>query len=71
MSCPNLLNIDIEYCDDVVKTYYAYRKFEVKNGENRGFFLNNEKIILNGLLDQGYYFPNGLTPRSYKDYEER
>ena len=69
ITCPNLLNIDIEYCDDVVKTYYAYRKFEVKNGENRGFFLNNEKIILNGLLDQGYYFPNGLTPRSYKDYE--
>lgn len=67
---PYLYDITIRYEDDEVKSYFGFRKIEAKNGEDKGIYLNNKKIILNGLLDQGYYFPNGLTPRSYDDFEK-
>lgn len=66
---PCLNTVTIEFERDIIISYFAFRKIEVKNGENRGIYLNNKKIILNGILDQGYYYPNGLTPRSYYDYE--
>lgn len=65
---PYLYAVYVNYVKDNVTTYFGFRKFEARKGENRGFYLNDKKIILNGVLDQGYYFPNGLTPRSYDDY---
>ena len=51
---------------DTVHSYFALRKWETKP-DARGvlrFFLNDRPILLNGLLDQGYW-PEGLyTPPS-------
>ena len=51
---------------DTVHSYFALRKWETKP-DARGvlrFFLNEKPILLNGLLDQGYW-PEGLyTPPS-------
>ena len=51
---------------DTVHSYFALRKWECR-GDRRGvkrFFLNGKPILLNGLLDQGYW-PEGLyTPPS-------
>lgn len=66
---PHLYPITIFYEHDKVESYFGLRKIEVKHHEEKGIYLNDKKVILNGLLDQGYYFPNGLTPRSFKDYE--
>ena len=51
---------------DTVHSYFALRKWECRE-DGRGikrFFLNGKPILLNGLLDQGYW-PEGLyTPPS-------
>ena len=51
---------------DTVHSYFALRKWECRE-DRRGikrFFLNGKPILLNGLLDQGYW-PEGLyTPPS-------
>ena len=51
---------------DTVHSYFALRKWECRE-DRRGikrFFLNGKPILLNGLLDQGYW-PDGLyTPPS-------
>ena len=51
---------------DIVHSYFALRKWECRE-DGRGikrFFLNGKPILLNGLLDQGYW-PEGLyTPPS-------
>ena len=51
---------------DTVHSYFALRKWETKPDARgvRRFFLNDKPILLNGLLDQGYW-PEGLyTPPS-------
>ena len=51
---------------DTVHSYFALRKWECKEDAKgiRRFFLNGRPILLNGLLDQGYW-PEGLyTPPS-------
>ena len=68
---PYLYDVQISYKNDFIKSYFGFRKIEVK--EDNGIsavYLNNKRIILNGLLDQGYYYPNSLTPSSYDDYEK-
>ncbi len=67
---PYLYNVKISYLEDEIESYFGFRKIEIK--EKYGVFavfLNNNKVIINGVLDQGYYYPNSLTPSSYKDYE--
>lgn len=67
---PYLYDVLITYKEDKIKSYFGFRKIEVK--ENNGvsvIYLNNKEVILNGLLDQGYYYPNSLTPSSILDYE--
>lgn len=68
---PYLYTVDIFFKADHVLSYFGYRKIEVKtkNGKS-AIYLNNKEVILNGLLDQGYYYPNGLTPTCYAQYEE-
>lgn len=69
---PYLYDVRLTFGEDVVKSYFGYRKIEVKKDASNqpGIYLNNKRIILNGLLDQGYYFLGNLTPGSYKDYED-
>ena len=68
---PFLYQVKISLANDKVSSYFGLRKFSVQdfNGQ-KSFYLNDEPLIINGLLDQGYFFLGNLTPRSYKDYEK-
>lgn len=65
---PNLYMVIIKCDDDEVKSYFGLRKFStvLKDGK-RYFAINDEPVFLNGLLDQGYYYGGGYTPKSNKD----
>jgi len=63
---PDLYDIEIEYGEDAIKSYFGMRKFERKPdsfGIMR-FYLNNKPYFLSGVLDQGYYPDGLLTPPS-------
>lgn len=64
---PVLYDLVIKTPNDKINSYFAFRKFEIKNNL---FYLNNEPIFINGLLDQGYFVDGILTPCSYKEYED-
>ena len=67
---PYLYHLEVRYGLDLVKSYSAIRKIEIR-AENGlpGVFLNGRRIFLNGVLDQGY-FPEGIyvpaDPRAYE-----
>jgi beta-galactosidase/beta-glucuronidase len=58
---PHLYDLTISLGDDEVKSYFGMRKVSVgpdKNGITR-ILLNNEFVLHNGVLDQGYW-PDGI-----------
>ena len=60
-----LYQIEIETKEDKIKSYFGLRTIKIINEE---VYLNNQKIFLNGLLDQGYY-PEGIyTVSTYDNY---
>ena len=62
---PSLYFVELKNKNDVVNTYFALRKVELRDGF---IYLNNKKIFLNGVLDQGYY-PEGIyTVSDYSSY---
>ncbi len=64
---PFLYDLEIKTKNDVVKSYFAMRKFSTNE---KYFLLNNKPYFINGLLDQGY-FPDGIyTPASYQAYQD-
>ena len=67
---PYLYPLTIQVGDDIVKSYFAMRKFSIMNDENNipRLALNNKPIFMKGILDQGYYKNGLLTPESYNDY---
>ncbi|MGN0527845.1 MAG: glycoside hydrolase family 2 protein [Eubacterium sp.] len=68
---PFLYKVVFKYKKDVIKSYFAMRKFSVGN-DNKGvprLFLNNKPYFHNGLLDQGYYPDGFLTPPSNEAME--
>lgn len=61
---PHLYDMVISVGEDVVESYFAMRKVEIKKDEDgiNRIHLNNKPYFQNGLLDQGYW-PDGLyTP---------
>lgn len=62
---PKLIDVEIRFNKDIVNTYFGYRDIKI---EGSNLYLNNKKIFINGLLDQGYYKEGNLTPKSYEDY---
>ncbi|WMJ86542.1 glycoside hydrolase family 2 protein [Anaerocolumna sp. MB42-C2] len=58
---PFLYDMIITVGEDRVESYFAMRKFEVKQDEEGvpRLFLNNKAYFHNGVLDQGYW-PDGL-----------
>jgi len=64
MDKPNLYDVVITRGDDQIKSYFGMRKFEKRKDEHgiQRFYLNNQPILLNGVLDQGYYPDGLLTP---------
>lgn len=62
---PFLYKLVISSSNDVISSYFGLREIKQIDGF---IYLNNKKIILNGLLDQGYY-PEGIyTPATYNSY---
>lgn len=67
---PYLYKVHLQYQDDEIDSYFALRKFHITSEKNdHHFYLNNKRILLNGLLDQGYYEEGGLTPKDFSEYE--
>ena len=66
---PYLYDVSLSFFDDRVTSYFGVRKIEIREEEGfKRLFLNDRKIFLSGLLDQGYYYQGNLTPKSYDDY---
>ena len=60
---PHLYDLKVAYGDDAVDAYFGMRKFEVSR-DSQGilrFFMNNEPVFFNGVLDQGYWPESLLT----------
>lgn len=62
---PIIIDTEIIFKNDIVSSYFGYRDIKI---EGKYIYLNNKKIYINGLLDQGYYYLGNLTPYSYEDY---
>ena len=68
---PYLYSFTLESGEDIIESYFAIRTLDIRpHGEYNRIFLNGKPIIMNGLLDQGYY-PDGLflpaTEEGYLD----
>jgi len=62
---PILYDVELKNSNDTINTYIAFRKIEMIDGF---VYLNNRKVFLNGVLDQGYY-PEGIyTVSDYSSY---
>ncbi len=71
MDDPYLYDVTLENETDFVRTYFAIRKVEIKEDKGRKkLYLNDKPLFLSGLLDQGYYGYDNLTPRTYKELEK-
>ena len=68
---PYLYDLKISTDDDVITSYFALRKTELKkqNGHYR-FYLNGKPVFINGLLDQGYFKKGIYTPEDPQEYEQ-
>ena len=63
---PFLYDVTFNYVNDVVTSYFAFRKVSQEqdsNGHAR-FYLNNVPLFQSGVLDQGYYSDGLLTAPS-------
>ena len=61
---PHLYDLKVTYGSDAVDSYFGMRKFSVER-DSEGilrFFMNNEPVFFNGVLDQGYWPESLLTP---------
>ncbi len=61
---PHLYDLTITYGKDQVGSYFGMRKFHIQK-DPKGilrFYLNNQPIFFNGVLDQGYWPESLLTP---------
>ncbi len=67
---PYLYDLKISTGNDTVRSYFALRKTELRkvNGHCR-FYLNDEPVFINGLLDQGYFKKGIYTPEDPAEYE--
>ena len=63
---PFLYDLIIETDTDQIKSYFGLREIKQVDGF---IYLNNQKVFLNGVLDQGYYPEGIITPVSYESYE--
>lgn len=67
---PHLYYEKIKELEDEVEIYYGLRTINIQNinGKNR-VCLNNKPIIINGLLDQGYWKDTLFIPNNDNGYE--
>ncbi|MCQ2796622.1 MAG: hypothetical protein MJ213_04950 [Bacilli bacterium] len=66
---PYLYDVEVILANDKVKSYFGVRKISIQEINCiKRILLNNQPILLSGVLNQGYYFLGDLTPKSYEDY---
>ena len=63
---PYLYHFCIDTNSDHVESYFALREIKI---EGKNLYLNNKKIFLHGVLDQGYYQDGIYLPESPKEFE--
>ena len=68
---PHLYPVKISNGYDTIETYFALRCLEARkvNGHRR-IFLNGKPLLVNGLLDQGYFEKGIFLPERPEDYEK-
>lgn len=67
---PYLYKAKITAGNDVVETYFALRKIEIKTIDDvPRVCLNGKPIFMNGVLDQGYFCDGIFLPAEEKEYE--
>ena len=59
---PHLYDIKLSTKNDSITSYFGLREIKMVDGL---IYLNNKKIFLNGVLDQGYYPEGIITPVTY------
>lgn len=59
---PHLYDLVITTPTDKISSYFGLREIKMRDGL---IYLNNKKIFLNGVLDQGYYPEGIITPITY------
>lgn len=64
---PFLYDLEIKTKTDTITSYFGLREIKMVDGF---IYLNNEKIFLNGVLDQGYYPEGIVTPSSTKSIKK-
>lgn len=66
---PHLYDVEVRIGEDVVKSYFAFRKISIGDGPyGKCLFLNDEPYFLNGVLDQGFFSDGLYTPASDQAY---
>lgn len=63
---PYLYHFTIDTETDHVESYFALREIKI---EDKNLYLNNKKIFLHGVLDQGYFEDGIFLPESPQEYE--
>ena len=75
---PYLYYMEVRAGRDTIFTYFGIRTVQVRQRENNfpvegsrsaGFFLNQSRIFLHGVLDQGYFEKGIYVPDTLRDYE--
>lgn len=64
---PFLYDLVIKTETEEIKSYFALRSLSMKNGY---CYLNNKRIMIKGILDQGYYPESLYTPVNYDCYKK-
>lgn len=66
---PHLYDLKIQIGNDLVSSYFAFRKFSIGDGPyGKCLHLNNKPYFMNGVLDQGYFSDGLYTPASDQNY---
>ncbi|MCR5741122.1 MAG: glycoside hydrolase family 2 [Gammaproteobacteria bacterium] len=61
---PKLYDLKLTYNEDIVYSYFAFRKLEIKNSK---VYLNGNELYQKLVLDQGYFDKGLLTPSNPKE----
>ena len=64
---PHLYTLEIKTSTDSINSYFGLREIKLVDGF---IHLNNKRIFINGVLDQGYYPEGIITPVNYQSFEK-
>lgn len=59
---PNLYDVKIYTSSDILDTFYTYFGFRTIKTNNAKIYINSNEVYLKMILNQGYYYNQGVTP---------